>query len=124
MKLSLSYRLNGDRVVYPVIDEIKTSQPFLTTGESDTITAHFIIPDPIPGAMYQVDASYTLNSKWNTLGAVGFITGLSGINDIVSDYTNPGKKEYYNLQGQKVYNPSKGDILIEKCGSDSKKIIF
>ena len=32
--------------------------------------------------------------------------------------------EYYNLQGVRIYNPAKGQILIEKRGNASKKIIF
>ncbi len=122
MQLSLNYKLEGNKVSYPVIDEIATSQPFLTAGGSDSIVAHFSVPNPIPGAQYVVNAKYTLNSRWNNLGNVGFMTGLSGINDVEIE-ASKDEVVYYNLQGQIISNPQKGDIVIEKRGGTTKKIV-
>lgn len=47
----------------------------------------------------------------------------TGINDI-ENVDNSQPAEYYNLQGMKIENPSKGEILIRKTNSGTQKIIF
>lgn len=45
----------------------------------------------------------------------------SGVDDIVVDEAEDGPVEYYNLQGQRVVNPSHG-IYIQRQGNKAKKI--
>lgn len=47
--------------------------------------------------------------------------GVTNVNSLIQDDLVP---EYYNLMGQKVRNPRKGELIIEKKGNRSKKIIY
>lgn len=50
-----------------------------------------------------------------------YVPQETGVNNIQSDDTTP---EYYNMQGIRVTNPAKGDILIRKSAAGTVKIRF
>lgn len=71
---------------------------------------------------YKFTVSATDGKKIRTSSLVSFsLQGVStGIGDVsLEDRTS----EYFNLQGVKITNPSKGSIVIERCGSSVRKII-
>lgn len=47
---------------------------------------------------------------------------LNGVEGILDDFN--GQPVYYNLSGIKVDNPQKGQVVIEKKGNNTKKIVF
>ena len=47
----------------------------------------------------------------------------SGINDITAESTD-GKAEYFNLQGVKIDQPQKGQLVIKRQGTTTSKVIF
>ena len=49
------------------------------------------------------------------------IASLAGVNEVSSN--NASSKEYYSLQGVRITSPASGSIVIERNGSDVKKII-
>ena len=48
--------------------------------------------------------------------------GINGVEGILDDFN--GEPVYYDLFGVKVDNPQKGQILIEKRGKNSRKVVF
>lgn len=122
MKLALFKKTEGSQVLYPVIDEIAIDQPLLSAGTNGQIKGTFAVPDPEAGVLYTVQASYTNGSRWQSFGTTGFMTGVSGIDEISAELNS--EAEYYNLQGVKVDNPCKGETLIMKKGNITKKVIF
>lgn len=47
----------------------------------------------------------------------------NGINDIVTDQVNNAPVEYFNLQGQRVANPTAGQLMIKRQGTKVTKVI-
>ena len=54
---------------------------------------------------------------------IGDIFDPSGIHDVQLDKNNNGPVEYYNLQGIRVSEPTKGGIYIRRQGNVSTKIM-
>lgn len=48
--------------------------------------------------------------------------GMNGVEKLTDDFN--GQPVYYNLSGVKVDNPQKGQLVIEKRGSNAKKVVF
>lgn len=76
------------------------------------------------GTQQMVSGGYTwVDDNDEPLNMTASITiPAAGVESINSD--NYYKPVYYNLLGQKVENPEKGQILIEKRGSKTKKVVF
>jgi len=74
--------------------------------------------------LYNVDLLYELQGLITGDGLIYMNKDLeSGVEDVVAA---PAKAnaQYYNIQGMEVNNPTKGQLLIEKTGDTSRKIIF
>lgn len=57
------------------------------------------------------------------LGHTSFeVKGYNGIDSAVAD--GDGEVVYFNLQGQRVDNPEKGDVLIRVDRNGSKKVKY
>mgnify|MGYP000382411042 CR=1 FL=1 len=97
--------------------------PFLGQGEEAKVEIPLAIADIKANAIYRINASYILNGQNRPLGSIYVSFGMSGIDDIQSDM-NIIDYEYYNLQGMKVNNPEKGQILIRKSKDKVEKILF
>lgn len=80
-----------------------------------------------------VNAAFTTFAKddsyWNVGKAHGaadsyiVMPGSAGIDTVISEDSN-APVEYYNLQGIRIDNPSSGQLVIRRQGSDVKKIIM
>ena len=57
-----------------------------------------------------------------TKEAIDDNSGIDGIADEISDLNAP--VEYFNLQGLRIVNPAKGQIVIMRQGSKARKIRF
>lgn len=97
---------------------------FLILSEGDEY--NFEIPVSFPEAqadvLYVIEAKYALSYSYRKLSTLRFRVGSAGVEFIEEDIDTP--VEYYNLQGVKVNNPHKGELLIERKGNTSRKIIF
>jgi hypothetical protein len=95
--------------------------PFLSQGE----TVNAVVPMNLkghPGGVYRVTASYVLNGQNRSLGTMYVSVPTSGIDDIVTE--GEGNAEFYNLQGIRIKNPAKGQIVIVKKGNMTSKVRF
>lgn len=71
------------------------------------------------------DVKYTATAFNGILGAWN-VAGLSGaINSVADDTVDADAPvEYFNLQGMRVVNPSKGSLVIRRQGTKVAKVIF
>lgn len=97
--------------------------PFLGTGESKSVSVPVSWSTLEPGVMYAVKAVYMVKGQSKNLGLVYFTANTSGVEGISGDFTEE-TPVYFNLQGQRVANPAKGDLLIERTSRGSRKVIF
>lgn len=122
MILALSKNVEGSYGLIPVLDEIASDTPFLSAGETATLKAEFAVPDPEPDVIYSVVAKYTFSSQWRDLAAEAFVIDSAGINGIGMD--SDEETEFYNLQGQRVYEPALNEIILVKKGSKVQKMVW
>ncbi len=109
---------------FPVVDEIYTDWPFLmgpTTKQTD-LKVNF--PQGNDGKLYYIRGFYTLNNRQNVLRNVPFIkdNGQGGVEMIESE--SEATPEYYTLQGIRITEPAKGELVIERRGSKVTKRVI
>lgn len=78
---------------------------------------------PVSGGNYTVgvQAISTANETYSAFTTA--TAGTSGIADIKSDNSD-SPAYYYNLQGMRVDNPTKGQLLIKVQGNNASKIVY
>ena len=108
----------------PVKDKFWEQQVELNTGDETTLTIPVSFSDFVPGEIYNINCKYLSVGQEKSIGTLRFkVAGGSGVNDILDDADN-AEVEYYNLQGVKVTNPNRGDMLIMKKGDKTSKIVY
>ena len=72
---------------------------------------------------YLVVNAYIVNSETGrVMNANKFrLTEYDGVNKVTIDTDEDVR--YYNLQGQEIINPSKGQLIIKKQGNQTEKMI-
>ena len=105
-----------------VIDQLLAEQLFLTSGEEVSYQVPLSITELEVGVYYYLVAEYVNNNTYTTITSILFRIGESGVEII--ETTEGIEPEYYNLQGIRVINPVKGQILIEKTGNITRKIKY
>lgn len=116
--------------------EVEVPETFLeienqSTGKK-TVVSQSIVPENV------VMVAYLINREsGEVLNAVSFpmseqaeerftvadlVKELSGIEDVTAGTDAPA--QYFNLQGMRIANPAKGQIVIERRGSETRKIVF
>lgn len=103
-----------------VDDRLYSDYPFLARGEKANINLHLNLSDHVSGGVYNVRASYGQTSPVS-LGSIFIAPNSSGIDIIDEDKMNQ-EVEYFNMQGLKITNPMKGQVLIKRTGSKIEKI--
>lgn len=107
----------------PVIEDLFSTNLFMIAGEEETFNIPISFPQAEADIIYYLEARYYTNYSTRSMGSLRFRLESAGINNIsdgsINDFT-----EYYNLQGIKIENPAKGELIIEKRGNKSRKIIF
>lgn len=98
-------------------------QPFLGQGESQDVVLPLDFSNYPGGYVYMLYASYIENGRNKTLGSISITYSNSGVEGVISDSV-AAECEYYTLQGMKVENPVKGQVLIRKCGTTVSKIRY
>lgn len=102
-------------------DMIYHSYPILSSGQGESLTVDLDMSDAPSAGVYGVTA-YTISGNTRLeLGQMLFAFDQSGISGVIADDT---KAEYYNLQGVRISNPKKGDVLIRKKGTKAEKVVF
>lgn len=105
-----------------VVDGIYSCYPFTATGETRDVHATLDF-EPEPGVIYFVQINYTIGYSVRSLGSKSFMMGTTGILDILGEGTQEAPR-YFNLQGMEIENPQSGQVVIERRGSKSNKIVF
>lgn len=96
--------------------------PFLAGGQGATLALQLPAANLKTSGVYNVVASYYSAGKENRMGSIYFAFRPAGIESVVDDCTVDMK--YFNLQGQPVENPVKGQLLIVITPEGAKKIIY
>lgn len=107
----------------PFLNDVYMEYPFLGTGEKGQLSVPYSCSNLESGYVYRFSSVYNNGGELETLATmyVSFTSsGIEGIGDESSDIA----PEYYNLQGVKISNPQKGQLLIRKTGNKTEKIIF
>lgn len=112
---TLAYeRLEGDLVSY---------HPFLAKGQGDELAIPLDITNLSKSGVYNVVASSVSGGQNTRLGSMTFAFSQSGVQSIFGEDAGD-EAVYFNLQGARVDNPQKGDVLIKVQGSTAEKIII
>lgn len=97
---------------------------FLNKDEVSENQVKVSFPEAKSDRIYAVRAEYGGAGSWKTLGSPMYIKPYtSGVQEIVSENSDI-RPVYFNLQGQMIDNPEKGQIVIRKIGSKTEKILF
>ncbi|MDE5877285.1 MAG: hypothetical protein K2H47_07310 [Muribaculaceae bacterium] len=48
----------------------------------------------------------------------------TSVDSVIDDMKSAAEPVYYDIMGRRVTHPAKGDLLIERCGNNARKIIF
>lgn len=111
-----------ERVYEPIGEPLYQEYPFLAVGSSFNHNQKLSIPDGEDDKLYSVRVRYSAYMQLNELGQVFLMKKDPNSVDSIMDSNE--ETIYYNLQGVRVKNPLKGDLLIMKQGAKTQKIIF
>lgn len=97
---------------------------YLDEGESTTFTFTFAYPDAIPGEKYTIISNYIYGDSQRWFGTTEFTAAVDAAVDVVESDAENCAIEYYNLQGIRVDQPTKGCMYIVRQSHSTKKIIY
>lgn len=103
----------------PIFEE----KPYIGTGHSGEAAVAIDMSGRNLATVYRVNAGYVVSGKTTGLGSMYFGFDISGVSDLESD-TGCAEPVYFNLQGVRVDNPAKGQLLVRQTGSKVEKIVF
>lgn len=105
-----------------VKDQIFSEYIELNAGEEKNLTIPVSFPQGKADKIYYIKLKYFTGSAEKSIASIRFkVSGNSGVEIIGVDYEDA---EYYNLQGLRVAEPQKGEVMIVKRGSETKKVRF
>ena len=111
---------NNPTNVIPVKEQIYTGWPFILAPTEETKQVKISFPEAEDNTIYYIEGYYTLGSRQNFLLRTAFTKASSGVDGIDADQTD-AEPEYYNLQGVRVAEPAKGEVVIERRGGKVTK---
>ena len=105
-------------VQYPIFED----RPLIAGDTSNTIVLPVIFNEGDPGKVYHLVTRYNSQGRgYTNLSSTRFMVGSTGITILEND--NDAEVEYYNLQGIRIPAPIKGQVVIEKRGNETRKIL-
>lgn len=108
---------NGTPGMVPTVQNAAESNPFsFTVSKSDNISNIYNMSLVI--MMIDTDTDQVINANVVPVSVIN-----ASISELESELTD-APVEYYNLQGRRVVNPAKGQLLIQRQGSKVSKIIY
>ena len=97
--------------------------PMASAGEEVKLNIPVSFPEAETNTVYYASVRYMSGYSAVTLGQTAFVLkDGSSIDGVEID--DLGEVEYYNLQGVKIENPRKGELVIMRAGGKSVKMIF
>ena len=109
--------------IEPVEMGIYTEQPFMEIDKVADITIPVDFKGITGGDIYNLRIVYTDEGAEKNLTNFNFMTVSAGVNEIHTEDA-VSAAEYYNLQGMRINNPVKGQLLIRKDAKGTAKIMF
>ena len=106
----------------PVLPNIYEIRPLLEGDTTITLDIPVDFKTATPGKIYYFVTRYSSGRSNYNLSQSRFLIGESGIETIGTEENE--KVEYFNLQGLRIENPQPGQIVVEKSGTNTRKIIF
>ena len=117
-------RYNPETGKYENLDhDVYNTQPFLGEGQDMEVNVPIDFSSLQGGYVYDLSVAYFDGSRNRALGSILLTFDGTGIDSIGTDFID-GEAEYYSLQGIRVDNPQRGQILIRKAGGIISKIRF
>ena len=102
-------------------EDLYSDQPLIGQGDSLDTDIDINLSNYPGNRVYRVAGTYKVSGSNKSLGIIYLTFKDTGIDAVISDTESA---EYYNLQGLRVENPQKGQLLIKKSGSKIEKVIF
>lgn len=103
--------------------DIYFDRPFLGRGEEAQVIVPMNFTDMDLATVYQVRAAYNLNGANKQIGSLYFGFDTSAVEDLEPD-SEDAAPVFYNLQGMRIEQPAKGELLIRVRGSKVEKVII
>lgn len=97
--------------------------PFIDQGEKDTMEVPIDFTEAEVGKYYALRANFASGNSEKQLAEIMFKVKSVGVDGIEID-TDDAEVEYYNLQGVRIANPQRGQLVIRKAGDKTSKVIF
>lgn len=118
------YTLNPENLKeeMPVMEGIYKEQPFLDYMERATVKVPVSFPQAEASRLYILRGNYTSGKNSRLLKQIYFKVASSGVESVEINADETVK--FYNLQGNKITTPRKGEVVIMKVGSKTMKVIF
>ncbi len=97
--------------------------PMASAGEEVKLSIPVSFPEAEKNTVYYASIRYMVGYSVATLGQLPFVLeGSNAIDGIEAEELQD--VEYFNLQGVKIENPRKGELVIMRSGGKSVKMIF
>lgn len=113
---------NDESESISLIPDLYSEQLYLFGGDEYEFDLPISLPYAEPGVIYTVVAQYSSDYTYRNISTMYFRIIDAGVEgEMIQDNIEP---EYYNIQGMRIFNPEKGQLLIEKKGDKTRKIIF
>lgn len=104
-------------------DPIYENKPYIGAGHSAEAAVTVDMSHKDLTTVYRVNAGYVVSGKTTGIGTMYFAFDLSGVEDLEVDAAGE-EAVYYNLQGVRVDNPVKGQLLVRRKGAVAEKVVF
>lgn len=104
-------------------DPIYENKPYIGAGHSAEAAVTVDMSHKDLTTVYRVNAGYVVSGKTTGIGTIYFAFDLSGVDDLEVDAAGE-EAVYYNLQGVRVDNPVKGQLLVRRKGAVAEKVVF
>ena len=109
---------------YTVVKEqIDSFWPFILANSEATRDVKISFPEAELNTIYYIRGYYTISSTQRFLIGTPFVVKFDSGVDTVDGVDFDAEPEYYNLQGVRVTEPAKGELVIERRGGKVTKRI-
>lgn len=127
VKLSI-YKVDPSRLslLLPItsVDEVFTQTAFMEKGDVSENEVNVNFPDAENDVLYAIVAKYNKSQSWANLGNPAYFMKTPSAVDGITDDSDVKNAEYYNLQGLRINNPKKGQVVIRRVGDKTQKIVI
>ena len=108
----------------PVLNGIHSQMEFLSSGQTADVPIEFSFGDAVQNTVYFLVANSYTGSGQKVLGSIPFIyEDQARVNEFTYD-ENDVITEYFNMQGVRISEPKRGEVVLVKRGLNVEKIVY